>query len=604
MIHKVYYHKGGIITKSVKFVNKTPTQDGFFIKEYIVNDTVNMTVNSFKSGIIQGGQFQKDKLLQLTYNGEQVHDFEDLGKYSTFEEEVHKNIEYIIIENNMPLILYDVDTRNYFNIEWELIKNFLHKKVSYIIEILKLEILTKYNYNKHMILHEFKHNSSDVEVLEKSLNDIIIENIREDNIIITYKKINLNDVSPIVRLFKYPILKEPYHVYRMNYHDRYNEGVEKEVLTVDNPTDGKQIILRNGKGDKIPIPDDRLYNYIDVNLYNELVQPIINMWLSKYVYKYICGTDIEQTDYDKRGIMKTIWSNYYKLIKRGISPLQQSIIKTFLCRRLEYHNMIDYGYFSPITTQSAEVFFDKIDMSKDLTDRDTFKLPMETIRSHTNSVIFEIIYIRRHKKLTDLIQLAKDGEPYSEWVDVGKRVSGEVSLYSKIINILEISNKFMGKDTTDVQKTDEVLNLFEINGSNIVYLDQITKGVCIDKSILFKFLCDQVGIQCKLISGFVNQELPSACEGTKTCRPCRTNHAWNIVTDGDQQYLIDVRNNETPIQNLSEAPLFYKKFQALDASTVGDVGFTRLPSGSDEQFPVFMQRRTRELLDEHARFFV
>lgn len=55
------------------------------------------------------------------------------------------------------------------------------------------------------------------------------------------------------------------------------------------------------------------------------------------------------------------------------------------------------------------------------------------------------------------------------------------------------------------------------------------KGVCMSYAYSFKLLCDLSGVDCTVVTGYLNGNLP---------------HAWNIVTIGGNKYEIDCTNNE------------------------------------------------------------
>ncbi|MCW5520507.1 hypothetical protein J1N09_11690 [Aureitalea sp. L0-47] len=59
------------------------------------------------------------------------------------------------------------------------------------------------------------------------------------------------------------------------------------------------------------------------------------------------------------------------------------------------------------------------------------------------------------------------------------------------------------------------------------------KAVCHGYSMLFKELCDQLGIPCKIVRGFGKSFLSDIASEFES------NHAWNIVTIDDEDYLVD-----------------------------------------------------------------
>lgn len=64
--------------------------------------------------------------------------------------------------------------------------------------------------------------------------------------------------------------------------------------------------------------------------------------------------------------------------------------------------------------------------------------------------------------------------------------------------------------------------------SNVLYVGDLTKGACRHRALLFKFLADQVGIECKL-------------QRSRHVRGAHIGHAWNFVyTDFDKVFVVDL----------------------------------------------------------------
>jgi hypothetical protein len=87
--------------------------------------------------------------------------------------------------------------------------------------------------------------------------------------------------------------------------------------------------------------------------------------------------------------------------------------------------------------------------------------------------------------------------------------------------------------------------------SNVLYVGDLTKGACRHRALLFKFLADQVGIECKL-------------QRSRHVRGAHVGHAWNLVhTEFDKVFVVDLMHS---VGNLyPEGSTDANKYARLDA---------------------------------------
>lgn len=131
-----------------------------------------------------------------------------------------------------------------------------------------------------------------------------------------------------------------------------------------------------------------------------------------------------------------------------------------------------------------------------------------------------------------------------------------------------VANVMTRKTSRKLVKKHIKLNM-KINKSNVVPIGQIKNGVCRHKAILFKYLCDQVGIDCILIRGKIYRSRPEnepkkekLKEHLLSCLPCSSfkkkkktsgNHVWNLVVINRRIFVVDVRNRAGKMIKISDA---------------------------------------------------
>lgn len=83
----------------------------------------------------------------------------------------------------------------------------------------------------------------------------------------------------------------------------------------------------------------------------------------------------------------------------------------------------------------------------------------------------------------------------------------------------------------DTKAANEYQALYNIRKNPITQISDVVYGVCRHKSQLFKYLCDFMGIPCRMVLGKV-----AGKDGREY------NHMWNIVIVSDTFYFIDPHN--------------------------------------------------------------
>ena len=76
---------------------------------------------------------------------------------------------------------------------------------------------------------------------------------------------------------------------------------------------------------------------------------------------------------------------------------------------------------------------------------------------------------------------------------------------------------------------------------------RLKKGVCYNYSCLYKYLCNELGLKCEMVSGFYKRLDPFYNRGT--LEP----HGWNMVTIDNINYLTDVTADDNRSEYISKS---------------------------------------------------
>ena len=99
-------------------------------------------------------------------------------------------------------------------------------------------------------------------------------------------------------------------------------------------------------------------------------------------------------------------------------------------------------------------------------------------------------------------------------------------------------------------------------GHNFMLLGQVKIGLCRHKALLFKILCDHVGLDCALVTGYST--------GGR--------HQWNIVTLADKEsYIID--HTSTHFTWTKQGSVRTKAYRVTQDTSFGHGGLTMKMQG-------------------------
>jgi hypothetical protein len=66
----------------------------------------------------------------------------------------------------------------------------------------------------------------------------------------------------------------------------------------------------------------------------------------------------------------------------------------------------------------------------------------------------------------------------------------------------EMGDYGLPKGATSSQADDSLFNQMKEQGHNFVLLGDVKIGLCRHKALLFKILCDNVGLDCAIVTGY------------------------------------------------------------------------------------------------------
>lgn len=176
-----------------------------------------------------------------------------------------------------------------------------------------------------------------------------------------------------------------------------------------------------------------------------------------------------------------------------------------------------------------------------------------------------VYYIKTYTGGREIIQIGEPTKKWKKFIRINKE-DKEISVKILVQAVSILVDEMMGKDCSDSESKKDILDISKKQGgSNVVNLFDITKGVCRHKSLMLKYVLDQLGIPCALIRGNISKDINID----------KGRHIWNIVQIEGKCYLIDVRNaSDQLIDTTSDLiPQFFKNFRRVDKE-IGHVGVT------------------------------
>lgn len=122
---------------------------------------------------------------------------------------------------------------------------------------------------------------------------------------------------------------------------------------------------------------------------------------------------------------------------------------------------------------------------------------------------------------------------------------------ARVLSIF-VSNCFGGDSPCPVTCAAEISKLKEAKKSNVIPIGEIKIGVCRHRAVLYKYLCDKIGIDCELKRG-------EYCGVDSVIGV----HAWNIIKLGMQYFVVDVMHEPTQLyaKNSQKAEHYIYKFE-------------------------------------------
>lgn len=220
----------------------------------------------------------------------------------------------------------------------------------------------------------------------------------------------------------------------------------------------------------------------------------------------------------------------HKKYKETTNDNQKVIIKYMLCGIVGYNDRIENGFFDVGRINNDHSY--EFDIQHYM--RKWYEKPTDR----------EIIYVNRsYDIMLDKI--------YNSWkiaLDLVYDLKTKAIALAQMVDIYFVSNKDKDDEFINASFMDEMRHVTSAT-KGLMDLGKITYGVCRHKSIMYKYICDRVGISCSLIRGNADD----------------CGHTWNLVLIDGKQYLVDVRNNPDRLIEEHEFQLmdFFKEFRRL-----------------------------------------
>ena len=234
----------------------------------------------------------------------------------------------------------------------------------------------------------------------------------------------------------------------------------------------------------------------------------------------------------------SVISNVYNLINSNKKlfekePVRLSILKYRLCNHISNYETIE------------NLFFD-IGFNDNVyeTDLNSFKLDY-------------IIDIGKNKNVLQKREvIIFDEEHDTNLRDIIKRVNNFEKNNKLYKNIIGVIIDYMSEECDDFKFNKFMATTAFKYKTNSIYIGDIDCGLDRHKSLLFKYLCDDVGLQCSLLR---NNKMD--LNGN-----IYDDHVWNLILLNGKVYIVDFRYfpNRIVHPNNSETSKYYniRKFMA------------------------------------------
>ncbi len=209
--------------------------------------------------------------------------------------------------------------------------------------------------------------------------------------------------------------------------------------------------------------------------------------------------------YDFRNIVNEIVTNESKFLNE---LYKYSILKYRFCNYLGFNDLI------------LDKFFDK-----GFSSYETLNSDLATSLSSNNSSIFiEVDQIRYQLRETIVIDSTTDSV-LKEMLEKVKMLAKDNKIYKKLIDLIVI---VFGNEN-NYYKFSKYMN--SNHKKQNINLGEIRHGLDRHKSLLFKYLCDNLGLNCCIVrKNIFEKDL------------IYEDHCWNIILIDDKKIVIDFKN--------------------------------------------------------------
>jgi len=236
--------------------------------------------------------------------------------------------------------------------------------------------------------------------------------------------------------------------------------------------------------------------------------------------------------FDLKNIISKLKSNE-KYIKDNSYCL--SSLKYRFCNYLNFNDLLLDGFFDIGSTSSL---FSNSNSSININDfilKNTI-----TVKNQTKYQIREVILIDKKKDnnldiiLNECMLLERNNLIYEK-------------IISKILSLMD-------NDCNDTDFNKFMLYYFNKNKKNIINIGDIRNGLDRHKSLLFKYLCDNIGLNCSIFrenkinqDGFIFED-----------------HIWNLIQIDNIKLIVDFRyNNGKIIEPIDDFTKSYYKTNSI-----------------------------------------
>lgn len=278
--------------------------------------------------------------------------------------------------------------------------------------------------------------------------------------------------------------------YDINYETKNNRNKNKEILDEFMDSDRHKFEL------------DKSYLLYYSTTFEEKLE-YYKRYLKNNYFASFCVNIISSNDF--RNVIDELIKNECKNLNH---LYKYSILKYRFCNYLGFEDLIldkffDNGFSSYENLNS--------DISTDLV-------------SNSSSIFVEIHKARYQLRETIIIDSNND-ELVKQLLDKASIYAKDNTIYQKLINLILI---FFGK-SDEMYKFNKFMN--SKHRKQNIYLGDIRYGLDRHKSLLFKYLCDNLGLNCCIVrKNILQKDL------------IYEDHCWNIIIIDKQKIVIDFKN--------------------------------------------------------------